>query len=112
MLFCKESNLKPADIVYIIVYLSSMTVRFIVMISYRKVPKCILKVPKILFNIEGLFIRQCILLWPYTIHTGITGSGTEVIYYYVVLIIHLNPIWVIPVSIICGCRAAGRYRKQ
>src|SRR3954451_4859153 len=29
-----------------------------------------------------------------------------------VLIIHLNPIWVIPVSIICGCRAAGRYRKQ
>lgn len=33
-------------------------------------------------------------------------------YHYVVLIMHLNPIWVIPVSIICGCRAAGRYRKQ
>jgi hypothetical protein len=36
----------------------------------------------------------------------------NLMYHYVVLIIHLNPIWVIPVSIICGCRAAGRYRKQ
>ena len=36
----------------------------------------------------------------------------NLMYHYVVLIIHLTPIWVIPVSIICGCRAAGRYRKQ
>jgi len=34
--FCKESNLKPIDIVYIIDYVLSLTIRFIIIIPYRK----------------------------------------------------------------------------
>jgi len=33
-------------------------------------------------------------------------------YHHVGLTTHLSPTWVIPVSIICGCRAAGLYSKQ